>query len=88
MNIVTHRTVYFWITGLILAAAVAAIAVFGLPLSIDFTGGSMLQVRDPSVAPAATEIQRELSALPLGAVSVRASGASTVSIRTRTLTPA
>ena len=88
MNIVTHRTVYFWITGLILAGAVGAIAVFGLPLSIDFTGGSMLQVRYPSGAPAVTEIQRQLSALPLGAVSVRASGASTVSIRTRTLTPA
>ena len=88
MNIVNHRTVYFWITGLILAVAVGAIIVFGLPLSIDFTGGSLMQVQYPHGRPALSAIQAEASTVPVGTVSVRASGSDAVAIRTRTLTPA
>ncbi len=87
MNIATHRTVYFWITGLILAAAFGAILFFGLPLDIDFTGGSLMQISYPNGVPALADIQKEISVIPLGAVSVRSSGADAVSIRTRTLTP-
>jgi len=44
MFIVTHRGFFFWLTELILAAALGAIIVWGLPLGIDFTGGSLMQV--------------------------------------------
>jgi preprotein translocase subunit SecF len=88
MNIATHRTVYFWITGLILAAAFGAILFFGLPLDIDFTGGSLIQISYPNGVPALADVQKEISAVPLGVVSVRSSGTDAVSIRTRTLTPA
>lgn len=87
MNIAIHRTVYFWITGLILVAAFGAILVFGLPLDIDFTGGSLMQVSYPAGVPALADIQKEISVVPLGVVSVRSSGTDAVSIRTRTLTP-
>ncbi len=87
MNIATHRTIYFWITGLILAGAFGAILFFGLPLDIDFTGGSLIQVNYPAGAPALADIQKQISVVPLGAVSVRSSGVNTVSIRTQTLTP-
>lgn len=87
MNIVTHRTFYFWITGIIMAVAVGAIAVFGLPLSIDFTGGSLMQVSYPNGVPAFSEIQDQMSVVPLGTVSFRTLGTNAVSIRTRTLTP-
>ncbi|MHB8860658.1 MAG: protein translocase subunit SecF [Minisyncoccota bacterium] len=88
MNIVTHRTIYFWITGLILAAALGAIFVFGLPLSIDFTGGSLMQVNYPAGRPALSDVQNQISVVSLGSVSVRESGVSAVSIRSRTMTPA
>ena len=88
MNIVTHRTVYFWITGLVLAAALGAIFVFGLPLSIDFTGGSLMQVNYQNGRPALSDIQNRIAVVPLGAVSVRETGASAISIRSRTMTPA
>ena len=87
MNIATHRTVYFWITGLILAASIGAILFYGLPRDIDFTGGSLIQVSYQNGVPALTDIQKEISIVPLGAVSVRASGTNAVSIRTRALTP-
>lgn len=87
MNIATHRTVYFWITGLILAVALGAIFYFGLPLGIDFTGGSLMQVSYQNGRPALTDIQNQVAVVPVGTVSVRAVGSDAVSIRTRTLTP-
>jgi preprotein translocase subunit SecF len=88
MNIAIHRTVYFWITGLILATAFGAILFFGLPLDIDFTGGSLIQISYPNGVPPLADIQKEIAVVPLGSVSVRSSGTNAVSIRTRTLTPA
>jgi len=87
MNIAIHRTVYFWITGLILAAAFGATLFFGLPLDIDFTGGSLMQVGYQNERPLLADIQKQIAVVPLGVISVRASGANAVSIRTRTLTP-
>lgn len=88
MYIVRHRTLFFWITGLILAAAIASILFFGLPLGIDFTGGTLIQLDYSSGRPPLATIQHEVSSVPLGAVSVLDSGTSGVSIRTSTLTPA
>jgi preprotein translocase subunit SecF len=88
MFIVIHRTFFFWVTGLILAAALGAILTFGLPLGIDFTGGSLMQVSYQGAVPPLATIQSQVAVVPLGAVSVRAAGANAVSIRTRTMTPA
>lgn len=87
MFIIAHRSFFFWLTGLILAAALGAIFVFGLPLGIDFTGGSLMQIGYPSARPAPATIQAQIAPLNLGAVSVRATGDKAISIRTRTLTP-
>lgn len=87
MYIVRHRVLFFWITGSILAAAIGAILTFGLPLGIDFSGGSLMQVKYPNGVPAITTIEEQVSKVPLGAISVRSSGSDSVSIRTRTMTP-
>jgi preprotein translocase subunit SecF len=86
MFIIAHRTFFFWLTGLILAAALGAIFVFGLPLGIDFTGGSLVQIDYPNGRPALSTVQDQLSDAELGTVSVRAVGDTAVSIRTRNLT--
>ncbi len=76
-------------TGIILAAALGAILVWGLPLGIDFTGGSLMQVNYPNGRPALGVVENEIASVPsLGVSSVLASGANAVSIRTRTLLPA
>lgn len=71
-----------------LVAAVGAIFFYGLPRSIDFTGGSLMQVSYQSGRPALADIQNQISVVPLGSVSVRSSGTDAISIRTRTMTPA
>ena len=87
MYIITHRGFFFWLTGLILAAAIGAILFFGLPLGIDFTGGSLMQVDYPNGRPALTDIQKQTELVPVGTVSIRAFGESAISIRTRTMNP-
>ncbi|MBI2637183.1 MAG: protein translocase subunit SecF [Parcubacteria group bacterium] len=44
MQVIQRRNIYFAISGVLVAASVAAVAVFGLKLGIDFTGGSLLEV--------------------------------------------
>ncbi|MDP1706944.1 MAG: protein translocase subunit SecF [bacterium] len=84
MYIIQHRTLFFWITGVILTAAISSILIFGLPIGIDFTGGSMVQVRYDE-RPALSDIQERAAAVPVGAILVRAFGEDGVSVRTRTL---
>lgn len=87
MTITKYRTIIFWITGIILAGAVAAIVSFGLPLGIDFTGGSLMQVSYPAGRPALADIQAQVATVSLGTVSVRESGSLAIVIRSRTLLP-
>ncbi|NNM83842.1 protein translocase subunit SecF [Candidatus Parcubacteria bacterium] len=88
MYIIRHRSLFFWITGLFLVAAIGAILFWGLPLGIDFTGGSLMQVSYPQGRPALADIEKQISVVPLGVVSVRSSGTDAISIRARTMTPA
>ena len=88
MYVIAHRKFFFWLTGVLLAAATLAIVVWGLPLGIDFTGGTLMQVNYTAARPTLADVQKEISNIPLGSVSVRAFGDTGVSIRTRTMTPA
>ncbi len=87
MFIATHRKIFFWITGLVMAAAIGAIVFYGLPLGIDFTGGSLMQVSFPHGRPALATIEQEVATVPLGAISVIPVNTDQVNIRTRTMTP-
>ena len=53
MIIVQNRNIFFAITGLFIATALVSIAIFGLKLGIDFTGGSLAQITYDGGRPAA-----------------------------------
>jgi preprotein translocase subunit SecF len=88
MYIVTHRRIFFILTGVIFAIAVGSIAFFGLPLSIDFTGGSLVEVAYKDQRPPLDELTAKVDSLALGEISLRESGEKGAILRTRTLTPA
>jgi preprotein translocase subunit SecF len=88
MFIVNHRGFFFWLTGLLLAAAIAAIAVWGLPLSIDFTGGSLVEIEYANGRPALATIQEAVANASIGPVSIIPSGENDVNLHAETLTPA
>lgn len=43
MNIVSHRKIFYAISGMLALASIIALAVFGLRFGIDFTGGAILE---------------------------------------------
>ncbi|MDB5236970.1 MAG: Protein-export rane protein SecF [Parcubacteria group bacterium] len=87
MYIVRNRKIFFIITGVLLAIAISAIAIFGLPLSIDFTGGSLVEVSYTAARPDLDTLTKGVNQLALGEVSLRESGPNGVTLRSRTLTP-
>lgn len=87
MFIVRNRKLFFILTGVILALAIGAIAILGLPLSIDFKGGSIVEVSYPNGRPELATLKNGVDQLALGEVSLRESGETGVTLRSRTLTP-
>ncbi len=45
MNIISHRKIFFSISGILVLAAIAAILVFGFQPGIDFNGGTLWQIQ-------------------------------------------
>ncbi len=54
MNIIKNRYLYFAISLIVIIPGVIALFLWGLPLGIDFTGGSLLEVRFSSGQPLST----------------------------------
>ena len=58
MNIIKHRYLYFGISLLVIIPGLIALVMWGLPTGIDFTGGSLLEVKlvNPNSMPTLKEI--------------------------------
>lgn len=87
MYIITHRKIFFAVTGFLVAVAIGAIAWFGLPLGIDFTGGSLIEVSYVSPRPPLQELQKRVEAVPLSQALLQYAGTHDVIVRTQPLTP-
>ncbi len=87
MLIIKFRSFFFWLTGLILAGAIASIAYFGLPLGIDFTGGSLIEVAYTEARPSVDDVRGRLEAVDFTGASVRESGENGIVVRIHALTP-
>jgi preprotein translocase subunit SecF len=87
MFIVQNRIFFFFFTGLLTVGAVAALIFWTPTFSIDFTGGSLVEVTYKESRPSMATIQNDLSDLAFGEVSVRESGDAGIIVRTRTLSP-
>ncbi len=61
MYVINHRGLFFTITGILLVGAIVAIFAYGLPLSIDFTGGSLIQVTYTHPRPDVATLQKALA---------------------------
>lgn len=87
MFVVRHRRFFLIFTGLLLVASIVAAVVIPPALSIEFTGGSLMEARYDSGRPELSVVRERLSAIDLGEPSVRESGEDAITIRTHTLSP-
>ncbi|HEX5774760.1 MAG TPA: protein translocase subunit SecF [Candidatus Paceibacterota bacterium] len=87
MFVVNHRRFFFWLTGLLLAGSIIALVLIPPRLSIEFTGGSLVEVEYANERPPHEELVARVEALELGDPSVRESGERGVVVRSHTLSP-
>lgn len=86
MFIIRHKNIFFTITALIIAAAIASIAMFGLHLAIDFTGGTLAQISYDGTRPAPDALTRTLTDAGFSNFSLRETGSNGYTLRAQTLT--
>lgn len=86
MLIVAYRNVFFSITATMVALALGALVVFGLPLGIDFTGGTLVEVSYTGEKPPIADVQNTFIALGVEHAQVRTQGDDTYSIKMGTIT--
>ncbi len=85
MWIVAHRKALFIFTALMVAAAVGAVAVFGLKFGIDFTGGMLIEVAYEGERPSADRVELRLTQADIGGFSLRATDDAGYLLRTKPL---
>jgi preprotein translocase subunit SecF len=89
MNLIKYRYLYFAISLLVIIPGIVALIIWGLPLGIDFKGGSLLEVQFASGQPPATTdviaLYDELSTpeMNISDPVVQALGTDSLSIRSR-----
>jgi preprotein translocase subunit SecF len=85
MNILGKRYWYFFLSLFVIVPGMILIALNGLPLSIDFTGGSILEVRFASASPAPADVVALYEGLGIEDVQVQDTSVGTVQIRSSAL---
>ena len=85
MYIITHPTIFYTISGILIAASVSALALWDLNLGIDFKGGALLEVSYVDTIPEKADIEKILTPIDAYA-SVRPVGEVGYLIRLREIT--
>ena len=81
MNILGKRYIFFGLSLLIIVTGLIALFAAGVPLSIDFTGGSLLEVKFASASPKPADIIAVYEATNIGDAQVQTTGSGTYAIR-------
>ncbi len=74
MYIVKHRTIFYTIALILIAASIASISVWGFIWGLDFKGGSLLEVAYTTSRPSPEVLAPALVPLDLGTYSLRPTG--------------
>ena len=85
MDIIGKRYLYFGISLLVIVPGLVALFLWGLPLAIDFTGGSLLEVRFEKSTPPTAEVIALYKEFGIGDATVQTSAENTLVIRSKTM---
>lgn len=70
-KIIQKRKIWLSFSGLLVVASIIALSVWGLKFGIDFTGGSLLEVKFNESRPAVSDVNSALEGLDLGSLVVQ-----------------
>lgn len=80
-KIIQKRNIWLSISALLFIICAAALIVWGLKFGIDFTGGSMMEVKFLAQRPQVNDVYAELNGLNLGSLTVQPVGESNMILR-------
>jgi preprotein translocase subunit SecF len=81
MNFIRLSNMFLTFSGILILASILAVGVFGLNLGIEFTGGSLLEMKYNSARPTNDAIKQRLSAAQVEISSIQPIGEQGVVIR-------
>lgn len=84
LNIIGNRKIYFIFSSILVILSIAALAVWGLKLSVDFTGGAISEISF-NARPDKALIEDVLRDLDLGNIAIIPSGNNEFIIKTKTI---
>ncbi len=85
-NIIGTRKYWFIVSGILFATAVVLLAIFGLKPGIDFTGGSLMEIRFTGERPTVESVQNVLADNNLGSVTIQSTADNGYLLRMRYIT--
>ena len=86
MNIVGKRYWYFGLSILVIIPGIIGLALWGLPLAIDFTGGSLLEMRfEAGTAPEPAEIVAVYNEMGIRDPQVQSAGTADIVARSKSI---
>ena len=85
MDIVGKRYLYFGISLLVIIPGLIALVMWGLPLAIDFTGGSLLEVHFADQAPPPGEIVALYQKFGIGDATVQSASGNNIIVRSKNM---
>jgi preprotein translocase subunit SecF len=74
MQIIKYRKIYFSISIILFLGSLFSLLFYGLPLGIDFTGGTLMEIEFLEERLSNQEIQDRLAELELGQISLQSTG--------------
>ncbi|MEK7653400.1 MAG: protein translocase subunit SecF [Patescibacteria group bacterium] len=81
LKIIQNRKYSYIFSGILTLMSILSLIAWGLKPGLDFTGGSLLEIKFNIARPASVEISGSLSSLNLGELRVQPAGASDVILR-------
>jgi len=78
IRIIQNRKIFLGLAVIALAAAIYALAAWGLRFGLDFTGGSLLEVQYANYQPSLTEVQNALNPAQLTGVVIQPTADSVI----------
>lgn len=80
-NIIGKRKIFLTISGLLCGISLLALIIWGLKPGIDFTGGTLMEIKYPDKVLTSQEIKEKLKDLNLGEVIVQPTGQGQILLR-------
>ena len=81
IRFIERRGIAYAFSAVLMAGSIVALSLWGLKFGIDFTGGSLLEVKFSEARPSVDDMQGVLASLELGGVAIQPTGETGVILR-------